>query len=165
MDPAIEYRPQPDSGVLSAVCNNLPSALRDNSPSYWTLSNRQETKTASLWTTTNTIRRFWATFSKTVRPMLSDSCLSCLSLLSVTLTYCGQTVGWIKMKLGLEIGIGPGHIVWHGDSAPPPQKRTSAPQFSAYVCCGQMPGWSKMPLCMEVGLGPGDIVLDGDLAP
>jgi len=55
--------------------------------------------------------------------------------------------------------------VLDGDSAPPPQKRTSAPQFSAYVCCGQMPGWSKMPLCMEVGLGPGDIVLDGDLAP
>ena len=26
--------------------------------------------------------------------------LSCLSVLSATLVYCGQTVGWIKMPLG-----------------------------------------------------------------
>jgi len=25
----------------------------------------------------------------------------CLSVLSVTLLYCGQTGGWIKMKLGI----------------------------------------------------------------
>ena len=31
---------------------------------------------------------FWATVYKTVRPMLSERCLSCLS---VTLVYCGQT--------------------------------------------------------------------------
>jgi len=30
-------------------------------------------------------------------PMLSDRCLSVLSYLSVTLVYCSQTVGWIKM--------------------------------------------------------------------
>jgi len=38
--------------------------------------------------------------------------LSCpvLSCLSVTLVYCGQTVGWIKMKLGVQVGLGPGHI-------------------------------------------------------
>jgi len=43
---------------------------------------------------------FWATISKTVRPMLSDSdrCLSCPVYLSVTLVYCGQTVAWINMK-------------------------------------------------------------------
>jgi len=30
-----------------------------------------------------------------------------LSVLSVwTLVYCGQTVGWIKMKLGMEVGLG-----------------------------------------------------------
>jgi len=38
-------------------------------------------------------RDFWATVCKTVRPTLSDRCLSCLSALSVTLVYCGQTVG------------------------------------------------------------------------
>ena len=25
---------------------------------------------------------------------------------------CGQKVGWIKMKLGMEVGLGPGHIVF-----------------------------------------------------
>ena len=30
-------------------------------------------------------------------------CLSCLSVLSVTLMYCDQTVGRIKMQLGMEV--------------------------------------------------------------
>ena len=42
-----------------------------------------------------------------------------LSCLSVTLVYCGQTVGWIKMPLGTQVGLGPGHIVLDGDPAPP----------------------------------------------
>ena len=29
-----------------------------------------------------------------------------------------QTVGWIKIKLGMEIGLGPGHIVLYEDPAP-----------------------------------------------
>jgi len=49
--------------------------------------------------------------------------MSCLSLLSVTLVYCGQTVGWTKMPLGMEVGLGPDHIVLDGDPAPPPKKR------------------------------------------
>jgi len=58
--------------------------------------------------------------------------------LSVTLAYCGQTVGWIKMSLGTEVGLGPGDIVLDGDSAPPPNERgIAAPNFSAHVCCGQ----------------------------
>jgi len=85
--------------------------------------------------------------------MLSDRCLSVLSVLSVTLVYCGQTVWWIKMKLGIEVSIDPGHIVLVGDPAPPPQKGHS-PQFLAHVCCDQMAGWIKMPLGVEVGLGP-----------
>ena len=32
--------------------------------------------------------------------------------------YCSQTAGWIKMALGMEVGLGPGHIVLDGDSAP-----------------------------------------------
>jgi len=47
-------------------------------------------------------------------------CLSC-PVLSVTLVYCGQTVGWIKMKLGIQLGLGSGHIVLDGDSAPLPK--------------------------------------------
>ena len=42
----------------------------------------------------------------------------CLSCLSVTLVYCGQTVGWINVKLGTEVGLGPGNIVFDGDPAP-----------------------------------------------
>jgi len=68
------------------------------------------------------------------------------------------------MKLGMQVDIGPGHIVLDGDPAPPPLKEHSPHQFSANVCCGQMAGWTKMPLGMEVGLGPGDFVFDGDLA-
>ena len=58
--------------------------------------------------------------------MLLDRCLSdclpvlsvcpVLSVLSVTLVYCGQTVGWINMKLGTQVGFGPGHIVLYAVS-------------------------------------------------
>jgi len=68
--------------------------------------------------------------------MLSVRCLSvlsvflsCLSCLSVTLVYCGQTFGRIKMKLGKRVGIGPGHIVLGGDPATPPLKGHSPPIF------------------------------------
>jgi len=45
--------------------------------------------------------------------------LSCPSVcLSVTLVHCGQTVGRITMKLGAQVGLGPGHIVLDGDPAP-----------------------------------------------
>jgi len=36
--------------------------------------------------------------------------------------YCGQTAGWIKVALGMEVGLGPGHIVLDGDTAPLPLK-------------------------------------------
>ena len=39
-----------------------------------------------------------------------------------------QTVGWIKMKLGMQVGLGSGHIVLDGDPAPLPQRGT-APNF------------------------------------
>jgi len=47
--------------------------------------------------------------------MLSDCCLT---VQSVTLVYCGQMVGWIKMKQGTH---DPGHIVLDGDPAPLPK--------------------------------------------
>jgi len=34
------------------------------------------------------------------------------------LVYCGETVACINMKLGIVVGLGPGHIVLDGDSAP-----------------------------------------------
>jgi len=68
------------------------------------------------------------------------------------------------MKLGMQVGLSPGHIVLDGDPAPPPSKGHS-PQFSAHICCGQVAAWIKMSLGMELGLSPGDFVLDGDPAP
>jgi len=72
----------------------------------------------------------------------------------------------MKMKLGKEVGLGPGHIVLDGDSAPSPQKGTQQPpSFWPMSIVVKTARWIKMPLGMEVGLGPGDIVLDGDPAP
>jgi len=66
--------------------------------------------------------------------------------------YCGQTAGWIKIALGTEVGLGPGHNALDGDPVLPPRKRGHSPQFSAHVCCVQMAGLIKMPLnMMEVG--------------
>jgi len=109
------------------------------------------------------LANFWATICKMIRLVLSDRC-RLLSVLSVTLVCCGEMVGWIKMKLGTHVGLGPGHIVLDGDQGPPHPKGQS-PQFSAHICCGQMAAWIKMPLAMEVSLGPGDFVFDGDPAP
>ena len=63
--------------------------------------------------------------------------------LSVTLVYRGQTVGWIKMPLRTEVGLGQGDIVLDGTQLPPPTERgTAAPTFlahvvSAYIYCGE----------------------------
>ena len=92
--------------------------------------------------------------------MPSDRCPVC-PVLSVTLVYCDQTIGWIKMKLGMQVGLSPVHIVLDGDPAPLP-KEAQPPPFSAHICRGQTAGWINMPLGRE--LGPGHIVLDGDPA-
>ena len=67
--------------------------------------------------------------------MLSDCYLPVyvLSVLSVTLLYCGQTVGLIKMVLGMEVGLGPGHIVLDGNPAPLPKKGPEPPIFGPYL--------------------------------
>jgi len=57
---------------------------------------------------------FWATVYKTVCSMLSIRCLSCPVLSCVTLVYCDRTVWWSKMKLRMQVGLGPGHIVLDG---------------------------------------------------
>jgi len=100
-------------------------------------------------------------------PVCLPCCLSvCLSVrLKVELYWhCGQTVGWIKMKLGMQACIGPGHIMVDGEPDPPSPKGHSPPnfpQFSLHVYFGQTAGWMKTPVGTEVDLGPGHIVLDG----
>jgi len=61
------------------------------------------------------VNHFWTTACKTVHPILSDCCLS------VTLVYYGKTVGWIQMKLGMQVGLGPGNTMLDGDPTPPKQ--------------------------------------------
>jgi len=89
--------------------------------------------------------------------------VGCLSVLSVTFVHCGQTVVRIKMKLSMQVGLGPGHIVLGGDPAPPPLKGHT-PHFRPTICCGQMAAWIKMPLGTQEDLHRRDIVLDGDPA-
>jgi len=88
--------------------------------------------------------------------------LSVCPVLSVTLVYCGQTVGRIKMKLGMQVGFGHGHIVLDGDPAPPPPKGHSPPIFGPYLlrpngCMDQDATWygdrsRPRQLCLRWGL-------------
>jgi len=69
---------------------------------------------------------FWRPFVKRFAVCLCYrtvvlSCPVCLCCLSITLVYYGQTVWWIKMKLGMELGLVPGHIVLDADPAPSPK--------------------------------------------
>jgi len=37
--------------------------------------------------------------------------------------------GWIKVPVGMQVGLDPGDFVLDGDPAPPPQKGGRAPDF------------------------------------
>ena len=78
---------------------------------------------------------------------------------------CGQMAAWIKMPLGMDVGLrlGQATLCYIGTQLPSP-KMGRSPQFSAHVYCGQTAGSIKMPLGMEVGLSQAT-VLDGDRAP
>ena len=56
----------------------------------------------------------------------------------MTLVYCGQTVGRIKIKLGTQVGLGPGHIVLDRDPAPL-RKGAQPPIFGPYLLWSN--GW------------------------
>ena len=87
--------------------------------------------------------------------------------------YCGQTVGWIRMPLAMEVPVGLGPVTVHGvqvthgvrlgPSSPLPKKKGTAPHFRPMsTVAKRMDGSTCHLLRLEVGLGPGDIVLDGD---
>jgi len=61
------------------------------------------------------------------------------------------------MTLGMEEGLGPGHIVLDGDPTPSRKSGQSLPVFGPFPF-GQKAGCIKMPLGIEVGLSPGDFV-------
>jgi len=86
--------------------------------------------------------------------MLSDRCLSVLSCpvlscLSVMLVYCDQMVGWIKMKLGMQVSLSPSDIVLDGDPALPPTRAQPPPQFLAHVLWPN--GWMDQDDTWHVG--------------
>jgi len=63
--------------------------------------------------------------------MLSDGCPVCVS---VTFVHCGQTVGRIKMKLDVQVGLDPGHIcVRWGLSSPSPKGHSPRPISGPYL--------------------------------
>jgi len=74
---------------------------------------------------------FWATVSEIVHPILSDHCLSVCPICDVGILW--RNGWWIKMKLGMVVGLGLSHIVLDGTQTP---QRGTAPQFSAHVYCG-----------------------------
>jgi len=64
---------------------------------------------------------FWATVCKIVRHMLSDHCMSCLSVCDVGALRLN---GWMDQdETGYEGMPRPSHIVLDGDPVPPPKKR------------------------------------------
>jgi len=77
---------------------------------------------------------------------------------------CGQTAGWTKRPVGMEVGLGSGDFVFDGTQLYPRKKGTLIPtQCLAHVYCGQTAGWIKTPM---YGSRPWptphcDIVLDG----
>jgi len=145
-------RSLPPASIAVAVANvNTALVLRGQTtnsatPTSAAIQQQRLSVPRTIWFTTDikttqtaagsskSVSFFGTTVCKTVRPMLSDRCLSCLS---VTLVYCGQMLGWIKMPLRTNMGICPDHIVLDGNPAPPPSKRGTAAQFSANVYCGQ----------------------------
>ena len=64
---------------------------------------------------------------------------------------------WIKMSLGMELGLDLGDFVLDGDPVAPSPKRGRTPKFSAHVYCDQTAGWMKLILGMVVSLSPGDL--------
>jgi len=47
--------------------------------------------------------------------------------------HCGQTAGWIKMPLGMEVNVGPGDVVLDGVAAPPKRGTARSFHFMAIV--------------------------------
>jgi len=54
---------------------------------------------------------------------------------------CGQMAAWIKMPLGMEVGLSPGDFVLDGDPVPPPQKGGRAPLQIFGPCLLWPNGW------------------------
>ena len=61
---------------------------------------------------------------------------------------CGQMVGWIKISLGTEVGLGPGHIVLDGSQLPLPK---GAQQPHLFGPCLLLPNSRPSQLLLSTG--------------
>ena len=91
--------------------------------------------------------------------MISDRCLSCTVLSILSECIVAKRFGCIKMPLGIEVGLGPGHIVLDGDPAPS-RKRPHTPVFGTCLL------WPNGRIDQDAtsyegrpGLSPSDIVV------
>jgi len=111
--------------------------------------------------------QFWATICKTVRPMLSDRCLSVLSVCLSVCSVCDVGVLWPNGCMDQYQTWHAGrprpwpHCVRWGPSSLSP-KREEPPNFRFISVVAK---WLDGSRCHLVDLGPGDIVLDGNPAP
>jgi len=153
------FRPHTESTPLNRSSTNLSQVITLATPTA--VPNLVHGGLLCEWVTYN--QHFWAAVCKNGSPYAIRPVSVCpvLSVLPVTLVYCGQTVGWINMKLGTQVGLVPGHIVLDGDTAPLPKTGRSPPILGPYLLWpnGSMDQDIKMPHGMEVGLSPSDTVL------
>jgi len=79
---------------------------------------------------------FWATISQNGLLCAMGPLCVLYDCLPVTLVIYGQTAGWIKMTLGMEVGLGPGDIMLDEDQFAPTERGTASPHFLADAYCG-----------------------------
>jgi len=68
--------------------------------------------------------------------------------------YCGQTAGWMKMPLGTEVDLGPGHILLDGVPAPRKKGHSSPHVFGPCLL------WPRSPISATAELLFSDIFSD-----
>ena len=67
------------------------------------------------------------------------------------LVYCGQTVGWIKMPIGTEVGRSPDDTVLDGDQFPRTERGTALPHVLADFALARAPISAKvMSSCFSI---------------
>ena len=101
-------------------------------PQYTNVTDRQQRQWFDSTARTVFGRPFANRFALCYQTVVLSVLSVCLSVLYVTLVCSGQTVGWIKMKLDMQVGLGPGHIVL--DGVPPPPQRGTAKWLDGLRC-------------------------------
>ena len=140
---------------VNATDRSLKSTQRRNINICWLQPGEQVCKSVALWLnltnkySTPLQYSFWATVCrpKTVRPMLSDRCLSVLSVCPVCLSVSNVGTLWLSGWMdqdetwhGGRPRPWPHRVRWGPSTQLPFPKGAEPPQFSAHVCCGQTAG-------------------------